>query len=559
MNENEDTAPAAPLHPALWDGDLPRVRQLLDEGADPNARDPNGWPALSRAIERRQPEIALLLIERGADCRATDKRRRTPLHWAAQYGTDAVAECLLEQGAETSAWDSASNTPLSQASRHGRTTIVRMLLHGQWSSVIRDYRWRESFFLALHHRHPDTVAAFLDEGLNVDSTTHRLFPRETRQLPYQSTALMEAITTRDPRIVALLLHRGADVAKTFDRHSALTEALTYYGKEATLTRTLLDRGVALGLEEAIVANDLTLAEQWLMSNTVSEAPDDYGQTLLTWAARRGQADAVRLLVRFGAKANPDIRSSNWATPLSNAAATGDIAQMEFLIAHGANPDVDRSSRQAIPLASAAAADRVEAMRWLIDRFGMTVEQGVEALNAAAASNRFEAARFLLNLGVDVNTRSTSYGRSPLMNVAWRGDVELARLLLEHGADASYSEGRSNSVISFAARAGRKHVIPLLVAHGVPQEEKNSALFEALHGEHSDTAELLLQGGADPNATLSSHYQTTPLMLASKWGKVSTVQMLLGKGAAIDAVDREGKTALDYAEKAGRADIAALLA
>lgn len=87
------------LHRAIWDGAFEPVKRLLDAGADLNARDPLGWTPLSRAIERRQPEIAFLLLERGADALAQDRRRRQPILWAAQYGPDDIVERLLERGA----------------------------------------------------------------------------------------------------------------------------------------------------------------------------------------------------------------------------------------------------------------------------------------------------------------------------------------------------------------------------------------------------------------------------------------------------------------------------
>ena len=311
------------LHRPIWEGDRESVNRLLDAGADPNARDARGWTPLSRAIERRQPEIALLLIERGADCLAQDKRRRSPLLWAAQYGPDVLAERLLERGADVIAFDDHSNTPLTQASRHGRTSIVQKLLrHERWSDATgrywKNYRWTESFFLAIHNHHPHTVAAFLDEGQSVDSTTTRWVHSPQRRC-YQPTALMEAIVARDLRIVDLLLRRGADIQKKSQRRSALTEALTHYGKDAALTQTFLDRGATLGLEEAIVTDDLALAERLLTDGTDTEMPDDYGETLLAWAAFQGKPDAVRLLIRFGA--NPNAPNKYGRSALAGAAAT----------------------------------------------------------------------------------------------------------------------------------------------------------------------------------------------------------------------------------------------
>ena len=540
------------LHRAIWDGAFESVKRLLNAGTDLNARDPLGWTPLSRAIERRQPEIALLLLERGADALAQDKRRRQPILWAAQCGPDDIVERLLERGAAVVTADDHGKMSLDQAVRHGRTATVRTLLRrGQWPKVSKNYYWSQGFFQAIRDRRFGIVAAFLEEGRSANTTMHRW---EQKQL-YEPTALMEAAISGDLEILQLLLRRGADILKKSKRRSALTEALTHHGKHATVTLTLLHEGAHFGLEEAVVTGDLSAAERLLKDGADAEMPDDDGQTLLTWAAFHRQPDAVRLLARFGA--DPNARDRYGAGALMGAAATGDITLAEFLIERGAEADAIGPSWAKAALAYAAGAGQTEATRWFLERFGLGMDLGASALTAAASGNYLEVVRLLLDAGVDADAY-TSYlhGRRALMWAAWKGNVEMARLLLERGADVNATESPGRSAILFAAGAGRKRVIPLLIEQGVAPEQKDKALLEALQGGHSDTAELLLQGGADPNAV--GHAQRTVLMWAAKNGKVALVQALLDKGAAVDAVDKDGKTALVWAEQAGRVDIVELL-
>lgn len=482
------------LHRAIWDGELESVKRLLDAGADLNARDPHGWTPLSRAIERRQPQIARLLLERGADVLAQDQRRRQPIFWAAQCGPDDIVERLLERGAEVVTADDHGNTPLVEAIRHGRTAIVKTLLRrGQWPKGSKNYYWSEGFFQAIRERRFGIVAAFLDEGQSANTAMHRW---EQKQL-YEPTALTEGAVSADLEILELLLRRGADILKKSKRRSALTEALTHHGKHATVTLTLLHEGAQLGLEEAVVTGDLALAEKLLADGADVEMPDADGQTLLIWAAFHGQADSVRLLARFGADLN--ARDRYGAGALMGAAAIGDLTLAEFLVDHGAKADAVGPSWAQSALAYAAGAGQIEATRWFLERFGLGADLGASALTAAAAGNHLEVVRFLLDVGVDADAHTSYlYGRRALMWAAWKGSAEMARLLLEHGADVNATESPGRSAISFAAGAGRKRVIPLLIKQGLLPEQKDKALLEALQGGHSDTAELLLQGGADPN-------------------------------------------------------------
>ena len=127
----EATIPPGPegdlLRSAAY-GDIFRVNELLDDGADVNVRTTDGATALMGAIYYRFPRTAELLIARGADVNARSNRGVTALHQAAWEGYDKVVVMLLRKGADPNAKNNEGETPLMWAAMKGHDEVARLLI-----------------------------------------------------------------------------------------------------------------------------------------------------------------------------------------------------------------------------------------------------------------------------------------------------------------------------------------------------------------------------------------------------------------------------------------------
>jgi uncharacterized protein len=200
-----------------------------------------------------------------------------------------------------------------------------------------------------------------------------------------------------------------------------------------------------------------------------------------------------------------------AQRMIEAAESGDAAGVERLI--GASPD----------LASARGADGVSAIlraryhghAWIAERLADAVAE-LDVFEAAALGR---AARVEEVVGADpeVVRAEAADGFTALHLAAFFGQLEVAAVLLEHGAAVD-------------ARAGNpSHVQPL---------------HSAAAGGHAAIAALLLERGADANARQQGGF--VPLHSAAARGDDVTARLLLEHGADRDARTDDGRRPIDLA-------------
>ena len=128
----EDPSSGKLLHDAIWDGNIERVKRLIDNGADVNFRDDYDYTPLHWAVREGYMDIVQLLVANGADINAIGMYRwggKTPLHQAVIYGHKAIEKYLIAHGADVNIRDSSGLRPLDYHS-----SILRSL-SGQTGSI----------------------------------------------------------------------------------------------------------------------------------------------------------------------------------------------------------------------------------------------------------------------------------------------------------------------------------------------------------------------------------------------------------------------------------------
>jgi ankyrin repeat protein len=118
-----------PAHDAARDGDLSRLRALLEQNRGlVNVRCNYHYTPLDRAAECGHTEVIELLHKLGAEVNAGNNAGYTPLHHAARYyGRTEVIELLHKLGAEVNAGNNDGLTPLHYAASCRQTKAAKLL------------------------------------------------------------------------------------------------------------------------------------------------------------------------------------------------------------------------------------------------------------------------------------------------------------------------------------------------------------------------------------------------------------------------------------------------
>ncbi len=186
----------------------------------------------------------------------------------------------------------------------------------------------------------------------------------------------------------------------------------------------------------------------------------------------------------------------YASLLHEAAATGDIALLRYLLDRNADIDQRAELDRATALHRASRFGRTQAAQLLLSR-GAAVDAsaigGHTALHMASAGGHSELAELLLDNGADI--QAVSSGGSALHIAAREGHFRLVSLLLERGAAVNAKGGdyAATALILAAANGHRKIVAALLLKGADPDlrnREGTTALTAAWQARHNAVARLL---------------------------------------------------------------------
>ncbi|MEP7307244.1 MAG: ankyrin repeat domain-containing protein [Acidobacteriota bacterium] len=452
---------------------------VLAPGAAVSAR------AQSRQVQpaKQAPSVKETLPAKVSPARRTeDVNRRnpdgsTPLQWAVYEGDIALTRHLLRAGADVSVANKYGATPMSLAAEVGNADMLKALLEAGANADSPNPDGQTALLAVARTGNVAAAQLLLDHGATVDA----------REKWGGQTALMWASARRHPEMMRLLISKGADVnARSIDRN--YQRHVTAEGRPKNL--------------------------------------DSGGFTPLLYAARENCVACVDVLLKNGA--DIDLQDPDGVSPLLLAIMNANWDLARQLIVAGADVNQWDIFGEA-PLFTAVGDRRqVDGGRASIDPPNTTDGLAVvKALLARGADPNMQLFFKPANVRGAINTR----GATPLIRAANNGDLEVVKLLLEHGADATLDMADRQTPIH-AVLAGRS------------SEPQALELIRVLH-----------KAGADVNViALVNHEEEvrggTALHFAVRKRYKEVIKLLASVGIDLNATDQDGLTALDYTQSRG---------
>jgi ankyrin repeat protein len=529
-----------PLHWAAYNDDVALVKLLLVSGAAPAPRTRlRALTPLHMAAENGDAELIEALLGAGAEADAVNDSGTTPLMIAAASGSTAAVATLLAHGADVNTREKTyGQTALFFAAARNRADVVRLLLSkgaypkfkttitklervsvGVNGEVLDDKKTpqagakKDGAPAGAKPAEDTKVAAEKKPGAKPDDKVKDAYgftvaDRKKRVYGTQQmgglTALLVAARDGQRDAVSVLLDAGDDINQTSDTDHATALILALINGHYDLAQFLLEQGAnpKLATSDGVAPLFALIDVQW--------SPHTWYPQPVTANEHVAYLDLAKELLKRGADPNATIAKRLWfrsfandetwfdvegSTPFLRAALAGDLAAMQLLVEHGANPNLATKSDDT-PLMAAAGIGW--AAYW----------------TSNAPSARLDAVKFCLDHGANVNAKDVK-GYTALHGAAFRGDNETVKYLISVGADIHATAKDGDTVADFANG---------LFEHAIPHAD-TVALLEGLGSANSHNCrsnECVVPTKEDKPAVVAEAVK--PVVAAAADTKTTTVTL-----------------------------------
>lgn len=303
-------------------------------------------------------------------------------------------------------------------------------------------------------------------------------------------------------------------------------------------------------------------DAWLPRQALSDFGESVHERNVVSLAEMGDVSSLGTLLDAGADVNERV-GGTYALVAACKWGLRDVAQ--FLLARGADV-LQRDKAGWTPLGAAIDSANEELAIDVLNRVGddelaLQGTPGMSLLMMAASAGLIAVVRALLARGVDVDELD-SRRRTALMRAAGEGHADVVHLLVDSGANVALEDRTGTSALGHAAAGGHVRTVDKLLSLRAAVERRRGPTFRSnmrplrLAAEKGHDAAVMRLLDAKAELDGLSTDGCTALMAACSGGHISTITLLLERGASVNA--GSGDSALLRAVRGGHSSIARML-
>jgi cytohesin len=252
------------------------------------------------------------------------------------------------------------------------------------------------------------------------------------------------------------------------------------------------------LHEAVIKGHVEVAE--LLIENGADLNGNYGMagTPLYWAGKKGNREMVELLIAKGAEVN--LRGGGGKTALHAAALKGHMDVVELLLSRGAEVNAISNDGKT-PLKRALELRHGDVVDLLRKHGGLGEKVLPTDIHWATGEGDLEGVQALLEINPGLAKVEDKFtGDTPLHIAARKGYIDIAKLLIDAGADINARDERYEyTSLHFATTFGQKDLVELLINKGADinykDKEGRTSLGIAIENGYDDIADYLRHHGA----------------------------------------------------------------
>lgn len=205
---------------SIKSGKVGLIRDLVDFGISPNARDESGRSGLSVAVRQGDWHMTDTLLTLGAGTDIADPAGMTALMEAISTADKHIFQRLLEANPELNKRNQAGETALYLAVKEGSTTFSRLLMEAGAEVNLADKKGITPLMLAVMDSKTAIITSLLEQG--ADPLQKDLSGRNALDIPVSS-----------PRIRNLLAKRSGESTHDTDSDPGISNVMSQVLESAT--------------------------------------------------------------------------------------------------------------------------------------------------------------------------------------------------------------------------------------------------------------------------------------------------------------------------------------